>query len=350
VYPVFRDERDPGMNYAMNVLIFYGYLSAKRYTGNPGYDMNGFCPSAPGTEIIDYGSGVEPESDYWVSKQPYGTGTYYIWSVYNYWEGASLLSWTGRGKIDSVKSPSKMVIWMESYYFTRGWNRCYPRHLGGLNVLYIDGHAFTHNCFPDLDGAQKVQAFGLFEPDVPLSHMRGNWGVLHDRRTPTWDRIIAEKDQALQLAREIATRFAGIAGDMPETSREEIRRHLANLPLLAEACLQFCRFTIAHLRGAWCPDNRGSDEFNVERDALIRLADEAFVQPVVARHSVHLHPMIFLLSLMLGGKIFGFVGLLFAVPAACVIKALIGVAWDWYVSEAQLGPPHSVEGAHIPFT
>ncbi|MFH2202353.1 MAG: AI-2E family transporter [Elusimicrobiota bacterium] len=83
---------------------------------------------------------------------------------------------------------------------------------------------------------------------------------------------------------------------------------------------------------------------------MIRLADEAFLQPLVARHSVHLHPMLFLLSLMVGGKVFGFVGLLFAVPTACVIKALIGVAWDWYVSEAQLGPPHSVEGAHIPFT
>lgn len=82
----------------------------------------------------------------------------------------------------------------------------------------------------------------------------------------------------------------------------------------------------------------------------IRLADEAFLQPIVARHSVHLHPMLFLLSLMVGGKLFGFVGLLFAVPAACVLKALIGVAWDWYVSEAQMGPPNSIEGAYIPFT
>jgi len=83
---------------------------------------------------------------------------------------------------------------------------------------------------------------------------------------------------------------------------------------------------------------------------LIRLADEALVQPVVARRSVHLHPMLFLGSMMVGGKLFGFIGLLFAVPSACVIKALIGVAWDWYISEAQIGPPNSVEGAHIPFT
>lgn len=63
----------------------------------------------------------------------------------------------------------------------------------------------------------------------------------------------------------------------------------------------------------------------------IRLADEAFLQPVVSRHSVHLHPLVYLLSLMIGGETFGFVGLLFAVPAACIVKVLIGLVWDWYL-------------------
>lgn len=82
---------------------------------------------------------------------------------------------------------------------------------------------------------------------------------------------------------------------------------------------------------------------------LIRLGDEAFVQPVVARRSVHLHPMAFLFALMVGGKLFGFVGLLFAVPAACVAKALVTVAWEWYVSEAQIRPPDSVPTGHPPY-
>ncbi len=65
----------------------------------------------------------------------------------------------------------------------------------------------------------------------------------------------------------------------------------------------------------------------------IRLADESFLQPSIARYSVRLHPLIFLFSLMAGGELFGFVGLLFAVPAACVIKSLLQVSWDWYLSE-----------------
>jgi len=75
----------------------------------------------------------------------------------------------------------------------------------------------------------------------------------------------------------------------------------------------------------------------------IRLADEALIQPLVAKHTVKLHPLFFLLALMVGGKLFGFVGLLFAVPAACVLKALLKVAWDWYASEAQIAsdiPPY----------
>lgn len=82
----------------------------------------------------------------------------------------------------------------------------------------------------------------------------------------------------------------------------------------------------------------------------IRLADEIFLQPVIAKHSVHLHPMVFLLALVLGGEMFGFLGLVFAVPFACVLKALIKVTWQWYVTEARLGAPDSAGGVSVPYT
>ncbi len=82
----------------------------------------------------------------------------------------------------------------------------------------------------------------------------------------------------------------------------------------------------------------------------IRLADEAFLQPIIAKHSVHLHPLVFLLSLLIGGELFGFLGLVFAVPAACVLKALIKVAWAWYSSEEGLHPPVAFDSAVVPYT
>lgn len=81
----------------------------------------------------------------------------------------------------------------------------------------------------------------------------------------------------------------------------------------------------------------------------IRLADEALLVPAVARRSVRLHPLAFLLALMAGGKLFGFAGLLFAVPAACVLKALLGVLWDWYVTEARMAPPAAPVDLRMPY-
>ena len=83
---------------------------------------------------------------------------------------------------------------------------------------------------------------------------------------------------------------------------------------------------------------------------VIRLCDEIFLQPTIAKRSVHLHPLVFLFTFMTGGELFGFIGLVFAVPVACVIKALIDVAWSWYSSEARWRVVEGVDSASVPFT
>ena len=81
----------------------------------------------------------------------------------------------------------------------------------------------------------------------------------------------------------------------------------------------------------------------------IRVADDALLQPVISRHAVNLHPLVYLLALMVGAEIFGFVGLLFVVPAACVVKVLLRLVWDWHLSgsAARLTPAAQ---ARIPYT
>lgn len=81
----------------------------------------------------------------------------------------------------------------------------------------------------------------------------------------------------------------------------------------------------------------------------IRLADEILLQPIIARHSVHLHPMVFLLALILGAEMFGFLGLVFAIPAACILKALVQVGWSWYASESGL-ENFAADGRSVPYT
>jgi predicted PurR-regulated permease PerM len=81
----------------------------------------------------------------------------------------------------------------------------------------------------------------------------------------------------------------------------------------------------------------------------IRFFEETTIQPIIARQSLHMHPMTNLLVLILGGEMFGFMGLVFAVPAAGVIKALVQVTWSWYSSERGLDLG-AAEGAGVPYT
>lgn len=67
----------------------------------------------------------------------------------------------------------------------------------------------------------------------------------------------------------------------------------------------------------------------------IRFIDDWFLQPIILKHSVDVHPLVFLLALMVGAETLGFMGLVLAVPVACVVKSLIKVGWDWYATESK---------------
>ncbi len=57
--------------------------------------------------------------------------------------------------------------------------------------------------------------------------------------------------------------------------------------------------------------------------ALIRLVDDVLVQPLVVAKSVHIHPLMVLLSILIGGKLFGILGMLLSVPVAGFIKVVV---------------------------
>lgn len=82
---------------------------------------------------------------------------------------------------------------------------------------------------------------------------------------------------------------------------------------------------------------------------LLRLIDDGVLQFLVFKNSVQLHPVLMLFALMAGGALWGFWGLLFAVPLACMVKVLLEVAWQWYTTEYDLRPNTLPIGvSHIP--
>jgi predicted PurR-regulated permease PerM len=56
--------------------------------------------------------------------------------------------------------------------------------------------------------------------------------------------------------------------------------------------------------------------------ALIRLLDDSIVQPLTISQSVKLHPLIIIFAILIGGHLFGILGMLFAVPIAGVGKVV----------------------------
>jgi predicted PurR-regulated permease PerM len=73
--------------------------------------------------------------------------------------------------------------------------------------------------------------------------------------------------------------------------------------------------------------------------AGVRFIEDWFIQPTVMRSAVHLHPVMIVFSLMAGAELFGFWGLLFAVPVASMTKVLLEVLWPWYRSQYGFASP-----------
>jgi sporulation integral membrane protein YtvI len=57
--------------------------------------------------------------------------------------------------------------------------------------------------------------------------------------------------------------------------------------------------------------------------ALVQQIDNSVVSPKIIGDSVGLHPLVVIFSLLVGGQLFGFAGMLLAVPAAATIKVVM---------------------------
>jgi len=56
---------------------------------------------------------------------------------------------------------------------------------------------------------------------------------------------------------------------------------------------------------------------------IIKLLDDVIVQPVVVAKSVHMHPLTVLLAVLIGGRLFGILGMLLSVPLVGFLKVVV---------------------------
>ncbi len=140
--------------------------------------------------------------------------------------------------------------------------------------LYVDGQSLSHRAFPTMDGAKRILTFALFEEEIPLDHLPEHWSMLTDRSTLTHAAILEEKEKSLELARNIRSRYDLLGTNLSEASRAEIAESLDRLPLLAEACLGFCRVVIAHVEEMLGAGSRRTGSFEDESERFAKLADQ----------------------------------------------------------------------------
>jgi predicted PurR-regulated permease PerM len=62
----------------------------------------------------------------------------------------------------------------------------------------------------------------------------------------------------------------------------------------------------------------------------VQLFEGAVLTPKIVGDSVGLHPVVVMLSLVVGANLFGFLGILLAVPVAAVLQVLLGTALGRY--------------------
>ena len=71
--------------------------------------------------------------------------------------------------------------------------------------------------------------------------------------------------------------------------------------------------------------------------------DSQVLQPVIMGKKIRLHPVVILLALMIGGKLFGILGMLFAMPVAAVYRVLYDELWHYDGEEPETDTKDIVE-------
>ena len=70
---------------------------------------------------------------------------------------------------------------------------------------------------------------------------------------------------------------------------------------------------------------------------VIQQIDGVVISPNILHHTVNVHPAAIILALLIGGTLFGFFGLLLAIPIAAIVKALLA----YYILKPETAKPSS---------
>jgi predicted PurR-regulated permease PerM len=75
-----------------------------------------------------------------------------------------------------------------------------------------------------------------------------------------------------------------------------------------------------------------------------QMIEGTLLTPKLVGTRIGLHPVIVIFAVMAGGQLFGFLGILLALPAAAVLSVLVRFGFEHYRGRASSAPPETVDG------
>lgn len=113
---------------------------------------------------------------------------------------------------------------------------------------YIDGNLIFHTFVisPRMEHLKVGGIFAAFTPEVPLSNQAEMWSLLSSRTTPSRKALLAEKSEAVAIARGMLADFEKIQVAVPGQERlilrTDLERHIAVARLFEEFCAAICAY------------------------------------------------------------------------------------------------------------
>jgi len=82
----------------------------------------------------------------------------------------------------------------------------------------------------------------------------------------------------------------------------------------------------------------------------LRFVDDWVLQPVILNRAVKVHPTVIVFSLLVGAELFGIWGVIFAMPATCIVKVFLEIAVELHRTEFDWKPRPEPTRISIPYT
>jgi hypothetical protein len=140
-------------------------------------------------------------------------------------------------------------------------------------TFYLDGHLQSHWGFPDFSMSKWSRLYGLFKPHEKLYRTKDEWAIQSHKTTPSWSKIIKEKDEAINLISECIFAIKKARAHIPNTAYEMLTTGFEDFLTVARAYRHCFKMIMAYLDAVESKNSPGA-KFENEKKQCLQLSKD----------------------------------------------------------------------------